>query len=417
MNQAPVIYLMNHLTSWLVALLAIAAIGLFIPTAMLLVECIAAVLPRRATFWGKASVGSDRPRVGVLMPAHNEAIGIWQTLAQLIPELGKTDLLLVVADNCDDETAAIARSAGATVIERHNLEQRGKGYALDFGIRFMAAAAPPDVVVIVDADCLVQPGAIAKIADLAAAQNRPVQATYLLAQPPNPQPKDAISALAFTVKNLVRPLGLRRLGMPCLLTGTGMAFPWSIICKTPLASGNIVEDMQLSLDLAIANYPTLFCAEAKVIGALPQQDHAAKSQRTRWEHGHLKTITSQVPRLLQAALQQRRLDLLVLALDLLIPPLSLLVLLWLAVTVVALPVSLITGFSIAHLLLLLEGGFILTAIAAAWARFGRSQLPLKTLLSIPLYVLWKVPLYFAFLIKPQTKWVRTERDATDSSNA
>ena len=65
----------------------------------------------------------------------------------------------MVADNCTDDTAAIARAAGAEVIERQNATLRGKGYALDAGIRHLTAN-PPAVVIIVDADCLVAGGTI-----------------------------------------------------------------------------------------------------------------------------------------------------------------------------------------------------------------------------------------------------------------
>ncbi len=82
---------------------------------------------------------------------------------------------------------------------------------------------------------------------------------YNTEQPPNPTPKDSISALAFLVKNLVRPSGLKQLGFPSLLTGTGMAFPWLIIRSVSLAISNIFEDMQMSLELAIAGHPTVFC--------------------------------------------------------------------------------------------------------------------------------------------------------------
>jgi hypothetical protein len=82
---------------------------------------------------------------------------------------------------------------------------------------------------------------------------------YNMELPPNPTPKDSISALAFLVKHLVRPSGLKQLGFPSLLTGTGLAFPWLIIRSVSLASRNIVEDMQMSLDLAIAGLPTVFC--------------------------------------------------------------------------------------------------------------------------------------------------------------
>jgi hypothetical protein len=76
-------------------------------------------------------------------------------------------------------------------------------------------------VVLVDAECIVHEGAIAKLAQRANTSKRPTQAVYLLEQPPNPTPKDTISALSFRVKNLVRPRGLNRLGFPCLLTGIG----------------------------------------------------------------------------------------------------------------------------------------------------------------------------------------------------
>ncbi len=402
---------MNPLLILVSVVLFLAALVLLIPIAVLFVECMAALLPTRRS---RPRGDGSRPTIAILVPAHNEAWGIEATLQTLLPQLEPGDQLVVIADNCEDETAEISRSTGATVIERQSLDLRGKGYALDFGLQFLAAD-PPDVVAIVDADCLVSPGSIEKIARIAIEQTRPVQATYLLTRPARPSPKDAVSVLAFTVKNLVRPFGLRQLGLPNLLTGTGMALPWSLIHTVSLASGNLVEDMQLALDLALAGHAPTFCAEARVIGALPQQQAAAKTQRTRWEHGHLQTLQTQVPRLTGAALRQGRLDLLALALDLSVPPLSLLVMLWLATSAIALAATLWLQLPlVAVALLALEGGLLLVAIVAAWAKFCRVDLPFKTLLSVPLYVLWKIPLYLGFLIKPQTKWVRTERDAANS---
>jgi cellulose synthase/poly-beta-1,6-N-acetylglucosamine synthase-like glycosyltransferase len=392
------------------ALLAIA-LFLAIPVVTLFLECAAAFLSIR-----KNTDDADlpMPRIVVLVPAHDEAGGIRLVLEGLLPQLARQDRLVVIADNCSDDTAAIARSTGATVIERQDSVRRGKGYALDYGMKFLEAD-PPDVVLVVDADCVVAPGAVARIAKRAIATQQPVQAVYLMERPTQPTAKDAVSALAFAVKNQVRPLGLGRLGFPCLLTGTGMAFPWEILRNAQLASGNIVEDMQLALDLAIAGHPASFCPEARVTGILPQQERAARSQRTRWEHGHLKTAMTQVPRLLKAAVAQRRWDLVAIALDLWIPPLSLLVILWVGGLAIALSSNVLLtqtlGLSIGLPVALLgvEGILIFVAIVGAWARFGR-DLPLLTLLSIPFYILWKLPLYLAFIVKPQTKWVRTERD-------
>lgn len=385
------------------------AIFLLVPVGTLLIECMAAILPSRSV---KPLSQVSRPSVAVLVPAHNEQAGIQPTLAQILPQLTRQDRLLVIADNCTDETATVARAAGATVVERHDPERRGKGYALDFGLRHLDRN-PPDVVVMIDADCNVQSGCIEQIALLSRRTDRPVQALYLMEQPPTPSPKDSVSALAFLFKNLVRPTGLQQLRQPCLLTGTGMAFPWQLIRNSPLASGNIVEDMQLGLDLAIAGSAPMFCPTARVIGRLPQQAQAAKSQRTRWEHGHLQTLITQAPRLLKAAMVQLRVDLLALAIDLAIPPLSLLVMLWIAATAIAALGALFGASDIPLLLLIAQGVFMLLSIVVGWLKFGQQDIPLLTLLSVPLYLLWKIPMYFKFLTRPQNNWVRTERDPAD----
>lgn len=384
-------------------LVAIATI-LLVPGLILFIECIAALFPTRPR---SSSAKSTSPRLNVLIPAHNEEAGIGLTINAVSPQLKPDDQIIVVADNCEDETASIARRAGAVVVERHNLNQRGKGFALDFGIQFMQDE-PPDVVIIVDADCLVAPGSLNRLAQLAFSQRRPVQSVYLIESPPNPSPKAAISTLAIIVKNWVRLVGLHNLGMPCLLTGTGMAMPWQVIQHAPLASGNIVEDMNLGMDLAIAGYSPLFCPDAYVTSILPQKEQAAKQQRTRWEHGHLQTILTQVPQLLREAILQRRIDLFVLGLDLLVPPLSLLVMVWLLGMILA--VSSLGLGAAPVILLAVTGGLITIAILSAWAKYCRKQLPIQMLLSIPLYVLWKIPLYLAFIFKRQKAWVRTERD-------
>ena len=385
------------------------ALSLLIPIGMLFIECFAALFPPRQP--PEASPASP-PRITVLIPAHNEASGISTTLKTIVPQLTDPDRLVVIADNCTDETAAIARQFGATVIERHDTEHQGKGYALDYGIKHLSTD-PPDIVILVDADCIVHEGAIAKLTQRANISPRPTQAIYLLEQPPNPTPKDTISALSVRVKNLVRPRGLNRLGFPCLLMGTGMAFPWSVIRKAPLASNNIVEDMQLGIDLAIAGHSPLFCLDARVTGCLPQQQEAAKTQRTRWEHGHLQTLLTQVPRLLTQSVFQRRVDLFAIALDLVVPPLSLLVMIWVAAMGGTLLAAVLGVSWIPATFVGLEGLLILLSIIGAWAKFCRDDIPVQTLLTVPFYILWKIPLYFAFLVKPENKWIRTERDAVD----
>lgn len=352
------------------------------------------------------------PSLGILIPAHNEGTVISQTLKSIISQVENPQQIVVIADNCNDDTAAIAQNYNVTVLEREDTERRGKGYALDYGLQWLKPQSP-EVVVIVDADCLVEANAIQSISQLAKTQNRPVQATYLMETPSNPTPKDTISALAFLVKNLVRPIGLQKLGLPIILQGTGMAFPWSALEKISLASGNIVEDMQLGIDLTIAGYPPMFCSEAKVTGCLPKGNQVAKTQRTRWEHGHLQTLLTQVPYLIKNAIKEKRYDLLAMAMDLSVTPLSFLVMMWLAATSLAIVTTIMGGQWLPAVILLLQGGLLFIDILISWKKFASQAIPLQTLLSVPLYIIWKLPIYFGFATQRQKEWISTKRDPVD----
>jgi cellulose synthase/poly-beta-1,6-N-acetylglucosamine synthase-like glycosyltransferase len=303
---------------------------LALPILVFSIECISALSKNTDNLSYEKLI---RPSVAVIIPAHNEASCIDSTLLRLKHELMPTDEVIVVADNCSDETAAIAQHYKVTVLERFDTTRQGKGYALDWGLQYLKAN-PPEVVVFLDADCQVHHDTINHLARVAITKNRPVQATNLLKPPENITPRDAISSLAFIVKNLVRQRGLHQLGLPATLTGTGMAFPWEIIDKVSFASGNIVEDKQLGLDLALAGYSPIYCEQALVTGYFPQHQQAGNTQRTRWVHGHLETLRTQVPLMLLAAWRQKRFDLLAIALDMAVPPLSMLVSLWLLAMVV-----------------------------------------------------------------------------------
>jgi cellulose synthase/poly-beta-1,6-N-acetylglucosamine synthase-like glycosyltransferase len=356
-----------------------------------------------------------RSRLAVLVAAHNEAADIARTVETLRPQMNPGDQLIVIADNCSDRTAEVAREAGALVLERENLHLRGKGYALDYGLKFLAES-PPEILVIVDGDCEVALGSLDALAHQVQIAQRPVQSTYLMKLPSNATLRDQISGFALTLKNLARPLGMKILGWPSLLTGSGMAFPWSLLQTVNLAGNKTVDDMQLTIDFALQGAAPIYVPESRVTGRLMQASHAA-SQRSRWEHGHIEVILTQVPRLLWTALVQRRWDVLILGLDLMIPPLSLLILLWLSLIGIHLGAyfgGLIQGSMV--LLAIAAGLPIVLSIALGWLKFGQDLLPLKAWMGLPRYLLWKIPIYAKFVTQPQTRWIKTERDPVDPSD-
>ncbi len=391
--------------TWLISLaLLVVALGFGVPCLVFALECLAGVFVKRRP----AVDMTPAPAFALLVPAHNEATGIASTLENLKRDLRTQDRLIVIADNCTDETVQVARGCGAEVIERRDAERRGKGYAIAFGIEHIAAAPPP-VVLMVDADCRVTPGSLSALSHAAVHENKPVQAMYLFEPPEQLTALSVVSALAVLVRSQARMLGLSALGLPCHLTGSGMAFPWAVIRSAPELGSNIVEDLELGIQLALLGHAPRSCPEARVTGVLPADRTAAEGQRRRWEHGFLETMLKRGPRLVLTGLTRFDLGLFALGLDLLVPPLALLVLGLLLLLFVASLAALFGASSVPALLLAAELFIIGVCVALSWVRFGRS-LPLRYLLAVPLYVAWKLPLYVSFVLKRQKAWVRTSRE-------
>jgi cellulose synthase/poly-beta-1,6-N-acetylglucosamine synthase-like glycosyltransferase len=374
-----------------------------VPAATFVVEVlVGAPAPRRRP------ASSGKPlRTTILVPAHNEQAVIEATLANLRSELDANTELLVVADNCEDDTPERAERAGARVVRRVDPTRRGKGYAIEFGLNELGKA-PPDIVVIVDADCRVEPGSIATLARRAHDTGRPIQAEYLIL-PPRLEPKTAVNALAFLIKNRVRPLGLARLGLPCQLTGSGMAFPWEVIRMAPPMGAYLVEDMLMGIELARLGKAPLFCPDARIRSELPTREQAQQGQRRRWEHGHLATLIDQGPRLVLEGLRSGNLDLLAMGLDVLVPPLTLFLL----------GLCAVLGLNVLGSVVLGPGPAVVSfaavvavgaSVLIAWLTQGRELVPLRYALRVPGYVIWKLPVYVAFAARrKQATWEQTER--------
>jgi cellulose synthase/poly-beta-1,6-N-acetylglucosamine synthase-like glycosyltransferase len=393
---------------WIVnAIVGSFAALLLVPVVIVCAEIAASLLPWRRI---RLDARRPRPRLAVLIPAHDEAAGIERTLASIRPQLAAGDRLLVVADNCSDATAELSRLAGAEVIERADAQLRGKGYALDCGVRHLSHA-PPEVLVLLDADVTVREGSIDALARQAQQTGAPAQGVYLLREATGACGRDLVSHLAFIVRNQARPLGLARVGGPCPLFGAGMAFPWETIRSAPLASSNIVEDMALGLDLAAAGRAPLLCTGAFIDGALPHAPAIASTQRRRWEHGHLRTIITHVPRTFIAGLLKGRPHAMLLAADLCVPPLSFHLMLLLGSGTLLLIVALLTPASAWPGVSLLLGAVLLAiALLTAWFRFSPRGVALRALCCVPSYVGRKVPMYLAAFGQGEREWKRTVRE-------
>lgn len=386
-------------------LLFLLALTVLVPLLVLAIEVLVA-LPRHPP---REMPTGRRPRVGVLIPAHNESLLIAGTVTSILPGLGPDDRVLVVADNCTDDTARVAAAAGAEVVERVDPERRSKVYALDFGVRHFEKA-PPEVVIVVDADCEVEGDTLERLARVCVLSGRPTQGLYLMKATSGAGLHTRIAEFAWMVKNQVRAMGTWRMGLPCHLMGSGMAFPWRCISSVPLTGSYISEDYKLGLDLARSGTPAVFCPEAKISSQFPSNTEGIAIQRTRWEHGHIALILGNAPGLLLEALWTGNRPLLNLVIDLGVPPVALLSLLVLLNGFMAVALYIAGGSAVPACLSLAAIFLLSLSVTLAWAAYGRHILTPRDLLLAPLYAMGKLPLYRKFLVRRQLEWVRARRD-------
>lgn len=355
--------------------------------------------------WAKPS-----GRTVIILPAHDEEAVIGRTLGALTAA-ARTDFdVLVVADNCSDRTAAIARGQNVQVAERIDPERRGKGFALAFA-RDWLRADPPAAVIVLDSDCRTDRESLLALAGSCQQLGVPAQAINLLEPSRTAGPLVQVSSFAFLIKNLVRQRGLQRLAGGVHLTGTGMCLPWPLFDSADLATASIVEDIRLGIELAaLGKHPRL------VSECVVWSPHAAQAQtlgqRSRWEGGFLSLARVAAPDLLKRGLAKGSLPTIFAGLDLLVPPLALLAMVNAAVLLILVVLAVIGATSwLPTFVLGAVGLLVAAAILLAWWREGRDFLSTAALIRLPLYPLWKIPMYLKLARTGAPKnWQRTERD-------
>lgn len=384
--------------------LACTTFLLTIPALVLLAEVLSAVFSPEQNLPQSAITDGDFS-FKIIVPAHNEEKIIESTLQYLLQKVDPNDIL-VVADNCSDKTAEIVRGNNIEVLQRVNSELRGKGYTLAYAVRYLNKN-PPDVLIFIDADCRIKKGSITQLASISFHEKCPVQCVNTMTLGRNSSMKYHIAAFAFYLKNFIRPLGLTKLGVPCLLTGTGMAIPWDVAQKVDFATGDIVEDMQVGIQMVRKDHHTLFYREVVVESSFPEDERALQTQRTRWEHGHLATIKKNVLGLLKMAINQRRMENFIFALELAVPPITLYVSILVVHMVIA--ITLATNNSAALKISSIPLVILTIALLIGWIKYGMKILPMRSIVQIPFFMLWKIPLYLRYFLKPENKWIKTER--------
>jgi len=234
--------------------------------------------------------------ITVLVPAHNESAILPHTLPGLLAAAREDghSRVVVIADNCSDATVQVAEVAGASVLERTDTLQRGKGYALAYAIDNVA---PTDWYLVIDADTHLGTDYFAHLRRALAAGPDGVQTRYL----PLTSPDDWQAPLrhwALQGFNTLRPRARARLNEPLGILGNGFALSAASLARVPYQAGSIVEDLEYQLAFTDAGLRMAWCEEAVIYGEMPTGE-SARTQRQRWEGGRFALLRARGPALMR----------------------------------------------------------------------------------------------------------------------
>ncbi len=410
------------LASWIATVLLIALNLALLPYfAFLLTISLASIF---AGHREKRRPIMPQSRLAVVIPAHNEAAGIAETVQSCLAADYPRSLfsVIVIADNCTDQTAAIAREAGAAVVERSDETRKSKGYALEYLFETLSETGRVDsldAVVIVDADTTIDREVLLDFDRELTAGLDWMQCYYSVAEPDRTW-RTRLMNYAFSLFNGVTLLGQNAIGVSAGFRGNGMCLSVRGLGRRPWKSYGLVEDLDYSWSIRIAGEYIKFISRSRVYGAMPtSHNSAAADQRRRWEFGR-RELRGKFIRPLLLSRQLGVWQNVVSVLELTIPSLGWLVILYLMVVTLdacavgsaALPYQGVLGWS------LVAASLFMTAALCAHALspFLALKLPWKYAASIvffPVYVVWK--LLVVVQGRPR-QWVRTAREARISQN-
>ena len=374
------------------------------------------LLPTLCDLWSlvevRRSVPGRRPthppRILALVPAHNEALLIGATvrtlLAQIYPQ-GRWRVL-VIADNCTDDTAAQARAAGADCLERNDLEHRGKPHAIAWAID-QISLRDFDAVTIVDADVIVAPDFAAGLANEAPLNGKAVQ-PYNDVRNPGETTLTRMSAVFAAARFQGSFLLKARVGLSIPLSA-GLCVGTEILRRYGWDAFSLCEDWELYSSLTARGVPVGLATEAHLYAQETKSLRQSGRQRRRWMLGKLAVLGAWGGRIVlsrHASLHQK-LD----ALAELISPgpalhLGLVVAVW--------AVAWLTGALGGPWVLVLTASLVRPAVYAGIG-IVRDAHPLRAIRAfafLPLYAGWRLISAFGALVTASgLEWERTERHA------
>ncbi len=233
-------------------------------------------------------------RIAVLIAARNEQTVIGNLIDSVKGQDYPSEMLdiYLVADNCTDETANVARSHGAVVFERHDLSHIGKGYALNFLLEHIAktASAAYDGYLVLDADNILAPDFVTNI-NRTFSDGYEIVTCYRNSKNYGDNWISAGYALYF-LRDARYLNGARAIvNSSCVVSGTGFLFSRRIIEKCGGWHYFLLsEDTEFTVDNIIRGEKIGYSPDAVLYDEQPVSFAQSWRQRMRWSRGFLQVI-------------------------------------------------------------------------------------------------------------------------------
>ncbi len=396
---------------------------LFPFTSYLLTTSIAALIARSACrlVGGRANLVPPRKRFVIAIPAHDEAAGIVTTVRSCLALDYPASLyeVVVIADNCSDQTASLAKEAGARVVERFEPTKKSKGHAMAYLIDKLSQQGELDTLdalVVVDADSTADPLLLERFAQSLERGDDWIQC-YDTVGNAGQSWRTRLMAYGFSLINGVMLRGQSALGLSAGFRGNGMCLSTRGLRRVPWTSYGLTEDLEYSWSLRIAGGRIAYVDDVAVYATmLSQGGKPAVAQRSRWEHGRQLLKRRMIRPLLNSPSLSWP-EKIAATIELAMPTISFLSCSYLLLALLTL-ISLsdldtqryrpIFWYGIGLCYLITTLGLLVHAASP----FFLGLIPLMYVLSlfyVPYYVAWKAAIWFQG--RPTT-WTRTKREIT-----
>ena len=349
-----------------------------------------------------------------IIPAHNEE----NVVGNLVKSLNELDYpkelydVYVIADNCTDKTAEIAKKEGAIVYERFDEKRKTKGYALNWFLdKKIKENADYDAFCVFDADNLVDKNFLNAM-NKKLCQGETVVQGYKDIKNPTDSWISSGYALFYWTQHKFYQLARYNAGLSPLMNGTGFMVKFDLIKDTGWNTKTLTEDIEFSLINISSGNKLGWAVDAIVYDEQPTTFGQSWTQRIRWTVGHIQCLKLYTKDLAKGVIKNKTLTSFDGLLYIMCIPLFIISLLLIIVNFVLYLMSQMTfGLMMLNILAYMLLGYILLVITALVTLIVEKRSIKKMIKGIITYQIfmasWLV-INFVSLFKRNIKWDKIE---------